>query len=231
MNDLKKPFPDNIIEKLKIEKDDLPEDFIATLYYLVYTSYKILPPEEHDTTTYNNTSSEIEIRNANIFMMCFKDNMTYGEIAATYGITTERVRQLIDKQIKKLSLHTRRNVLQLGLNKYLFLQKTNNEKQWEQKGYNRAYRNFQEAIKSMGIKVADVTDIDLTGIDIEEMNLSVRAYNCLKRAGVMTVGDIIQMGNKNLRCVRNLGKRCYAEIVDQLVKRYGESPMNWRDVL
>lgn len=231
MTDLKKSFPDNILERLGIEKRDIPEDFIATLYYLVYTSYKFLPPEEHDTTTYNNVSAEIEIRNANIFMMYFKDNMTYGEIAATYGITTERVRQLLDKQIKKLSLSTRRNVLQLGLNKYLYLQKINKEKEWEQRGYNKAYRTFQEAIQSIGVNVENVAEIDLTSIDIEEMNLSVRAYNCLKRAGVMTVSDIIQMGNANLRCVRNLGKRCYAEIVEQLVKRYGESPMNWRDIL
>lgn len=231
MSDYKKAFPDNVLERLDIEKDNMPEDFIATLYYLVYTSYKVLPTEENDTAMYNSASAEIEIRNANIFMMYFKEYMTYSEIAVAYGITTERVRQLIEKQIQKLSLHTRRNVLEVGLNKYLCLQKIYNEKKWEQSGYDRAYRNFQEAIRSMEVNADAAPTINLTDVYVEEMNLSARAYNCLKRAGVTTVDDIIQMGNVNLRYVRNLGKQCYAEIVDQLVKRYGESPMNWRDVL
>lgn len=51
---------------------------------------------------------------------------------------------------------------------------------------------------------------------IDVMNLSVRSYNCLRRAGKNTVGDIVRMSPTELYKVRNLGKRCYKEIIDRL---------------
>lgn len=47
---------------------------------------------------------------------------------------------------------------------------------------------------------------------IEYLELSVRPYNCLKRAGVRKVSDIIRMGKDNIRTVRNLGKHGFEEI-------------------
>ncbi len=58
----------------------------------------------------------------------------------------------------------------------------------------------------------------LTG-DITELNLSVRSYNCLRRAGCQTVGDILRIidGDENgLRKIRNLGTRSENEILESL---------------
>ena len=55
--------------------------------------------------------------------------------------------------------------------------------------------------------------------DITELNLGVRAYNCLKRAGCNTVGDILAMYNadeNNLKKIRNLGAKSEAEILSKL---------------
>ena len=41
---------------------------------------------------------------------------------------------------------------------------------------------------------------------IEELDLSVRSYNCLKRAGINTVGELIQRTEEDMMKVRNLGK-------------------------
>lgn len=50
-------------------------------------------------------------------------------------------------------------------------------------------------------------------LTLEELDLSVRTFNCLKRAGVNTVGDIISMTEEDLMCVRNLGKRSYDQVI------------------
>lgn len=54
--------------------------------------------------------------------------------------------------------------------------------------------------------------------ELSEMELSVRAYNCLKRAGFHTVGDLVNgiHGKQDLLKFRNLGKRSANEIMLQL---------------
>ena len=41
---------------------------------------------------------------------------------------------------------------------------------------------------------------------IEELDLSVRAYNCLKRAGINTVAELVQRNQEDMMKVRNLGR-------------------------
>lgn len=41
---------------------------------------------------------------------------------------------------------------------------------------------------------------------IEELDLSVRSYNCLKRAGINTVEELVQRNEEDMMKVRNLGK-------------------------
>lgn len=50
-------------------------------------------------------------------------------------------------------------------------------------------------------------------LTLEELDLSVRSFNCLKRAGVKTVGDIISMTEEDFIHIRNLGKRSHDEII------------------
>lgn len=54
------------------------------------------------------------------------------------------------------------------------------------------------------------------GLTIEELDLSVRAYNCLKRAGITTVGDIISKTEDEMMKVRNLGRKSLEEVVHKL---------------
>ena len=51
---------------------------------------------------------------------------------------------------------------------------------------------------------------------IEELDLSVRAYNCLKRAGINTVDQLRSMTEEELLSVRNLGRKCVNEIHEKL---------------
>lgn len=70
-----------------------------------------------------------------------------------------------------------------------------------------------------GKKISDNPDTE-----ISELNLSVRSFNCLKRAGYDTVGQIVEMlqeDENGLRRIRNLGSRSEAEILES-IERYKE---------
>lgn len=56
-------------------------------------------------------------------------------------------------------------------------------------------------------------------ISIDELGLSTRTYNCLKRSGINQVGQILEMDEKDLLAIRNLGRKSVEEIREALVSR------------
>jgi DNA-directed RNA polymerase subunit alpha len=57
-------------------------------------------------------------------------------------------------------------------------------------------------------------------IPIEELTLSVRSYNCLKRRGIQTINELTAMTKTEVEKIKNLGKKSLREIQKQLVE-YG----------
>ncbi len=53
---------------------------------------------------------------------------------------------------------------------------------------------------------------------IEDLTLSVRAYNCLKRSGLMTVGQVLEKSEDELLGLRNFGRKSYDELRDRLIE-------------
>ena len=51
---------------------------------------------------------------------------------------------------------------------------------------------------------------------IEDLDLSVRSYNCLKRAGIQTVEELTQKTEEEMMRIRNLGKKSLKEVKDKL---------------
>ena len=51
---------------------------------------------------------------------------------------------------------------------------------------------------------------------IEELDLSVRSFNCLKRAGIDTVEDLVSRSEDEMIKVRNLGKKSLEEVIQKL---------------
>ena len=51
---------------------------------------------------------------------------------------------------------------------------------------------------------------------IEDLVLSVRSYNCLKRANIHTVGELTQKTEEEMMKVRNLGRKSLKEVVSKL---------------
>lgn len=81
-----------------------------------------------------------------------------------------------------------------------------------------------EAMGKMNILVSTEEDNKTKILDmpIEEMELSVRSYNCLKRANINTVEDLIQKTREDMLKVRNLGLKSIDEVLEKL-NEYGLS--------
>ena len=63
----------------------------------------------------------------------------------------------------------------------------------------------------------DNTKEKVLEMTIEELDLSVRAFNCLKRAGINTVAELVQRNQEDMMKVRNLGKKSLEEVEQKLV--------------
>jgi DNA-directed RNA polymerase subunit alpha len=63
---------------------------------------------------------------------------------------------------------------------------------------------------------AETEDLDLANKPVEDMDLSVRSYNCLKKANIDTLGQLIQTKEADLMSVKNFGKKSIDEIKEKL---------------
>lgn len=51
---------------------------------------------------------------------------------------------------------------------------------------------------------------------IEDLDLSVRAYNCLRRAGIRTIEGLLELDAYRLSLIRNMSSRCIQEVLEKL---------------
>jgi len=58
-------------------------------------------------------------------------------------------------------------------------------------------------------------------IPIEELQLSVRAYNCLKRAQINSVSDLLDYTQEDLLEIKNFGQKSAEEVIEALQQRLG----------
>ncbi|HHT42953.1 MAG TPA: DNA-directed RNA polymerase subunit alpha [Firmicutes bacterium] len=84
----------------------------------------------------------------------------------------------------------------------------------------KLFTDLTESVGSVEIMVEkEEESIDrLMEMTVEELDLSVRSYNCLKRAGINTVDELIRKTEEDMMKVRNLGKKSLAEIKEKLAE-------------
>ncbi len=87
--------------------------------------------------------------------------------------------------------------------------------------------SLSDAIGSMDILVSREEDKQqkIREMNIDDMDLSVRSYNCLKRAGIQTVEDLTRKSEEDMLKVRNLGRKSLDEVISKL-ESYGLSLRN-----
>jgi DNA-directed RNA polymerase subunit alpha len=80
--------------------------------------------------------------------------------------------------------------------------------------------NLSETVSEAEIMVEkeEETKDKILEMNIEELDLSVRSYNCLKRAGINTVQELIKKTPEDMMKVRNLGKKSLAEVEGKLAE-------------
>ncbi len=80
--------------------------------------------------------------------------------------------------------------------------------------------NLSETVSEAEIMVEkeEETKDKILEMNIEELDLSVRSYNCLKRAGINTVQELIKKTPEDMMKVRNLGKKSLAEVEGKLTE-------------
>lgn len=74
--------------------------------------------------------------------------------------------------------------------------------------------------------------IDTCGyIEIENLDLSIRAYNCLKRAGINLIKDVLELDYENITRIRNMGTLSIREI-ERVINEFTRSNyINWSESL
>ncbi len=78
--------------------------------------------------------------------------------------------------------------------------------------------NLSEIADTTGIMNAKQEDSKLKKLEtsIDDLDFSVRAYNCLKRAGINTLGDLTEKTELEMMKIRNLGKKSLKEVIDKI---------------
>jgi len=147
-------------------------------------------------------------RDREIFFARYKDCRSCASIGRDYGITSNRVDQIVKKALRVMRHPTRIKCLR-DLSGH-------SERVKSLEATSREIENHRSAVDTNS--TVDTETIFSTLI--EELNLTVRSYNCLMRAGVGTLGDVAQKSMTELKGIRNLGRRSLEEIVS-VCKRYG----------
>lgn len=96
-----------------------------------------------------------------------------------------------------------------------------------------ALSEASELLANLFIPLKDLNDLEASQseyqdeanpesqIPIEELQLSVRAYNCLKRAQINTVADLLDYSQEDLLEIKNFGAKSAEEVIEALQKRLG----------
>lgn len=156
-------------------------------------------------------------REREVIRLRFQKKMTLEQCGKEHGITRERIRQIEAKAIRKLRHPSRVNMIkavpltevQAQHSEYLKL--------------SQAYELLSKAFEVCTAKRADpgvvVPMAELAvhlQTPIEELGLSVRSYNSLRRAGKDTLRDIVEMTETDLSKIRNLGRKSAMEVKEKI---------------
>lgn len=157
---------------------------------------------------------ELTDREQNVLKMRFMSGMTLEECAKAMNVGRERIRQVEAKALRKLRhpRHWKRWHLDTM------------EKAIEE-GKERSRLELENEILRSKLKSLEVPEKDFmnlpesaklpkpTDVDIGEMELSVRSYNCLKRAMINNISDLEGVTVDDLMRVRNLGRKSMEEVI------------------
>lgn len=179
MNNKIYDYPKNLICDVLNQGDAvLPDDAERAVSYVICTA--LMP------------------RESNALFFYYHEGYTFEQIGRErgFGVTRERVRQIIEKALKKLRKPVWSGYLIYG---------------YEVQEKRKAERETQERLREQAYQ-----QLPFTAKKLEDLDLSVRSFNSLRRAGCRTAGDVLSLGREALIDLRCLGKKSVAEIESKI---------------
>lgn len=149
----------------------------------------------------------------------YQERMTYKAIGEEFGCSGSRVQQILAKSLRKMRHPSRYRYITRGIQGYIgalvderIESMTDKFETLYQRNYERGYaEGYADAIAKEAAAHETPTPQDTP---LEDLNLSVRAYNCLFRANIKTLSAISKMTGNDLLAVRNMGRKCVQEVID-----------------
>lgn len=137
------------------------------------------------------------------------DSLFSPVVAVSYDVESTRVEQSIDHD--KLRIHVKTNAASTPREVISLAAKVMDD-------HLKLFINLIENMDSMDILINRDDDKQTKALymSIEELELSVRPLNCLKRAGIFTVEDLVKRTEEDMLKVRNLGRKSLDEVIKKL---------------
>ncbi|MBO5421280.1 MAG: hypothetical protein J6A67_04980 [Clostridia bacterium] len=197
---VKKEYPENLLSQVFVNglPTELPDDVALVLEYII-----------------QKTLTEREGR---VLDMRYKRYMTMAAIGEEYGLRAERIRQIEAKAVRKLRHPSRSRYILMGMEGYInYLRDTAVEER---------LREYKKEIISLEKKIAELTDTEyeeekneLENAPLAELDLSVRTFNILYRAGYSTVKELLDADAEKIVSLPNLGLKNFSDLIDVLSEK------------
>ena len=157
-------------------------------------------------------NEELSARESKCIHLRYEEEQSYDTIAKSFNVTRERIRQIVMRAIGKLR-HPK------WANKYLAVPRYEYNRVVQENVHLKLYLDrLEDETSSMSVEERSAI-LAFLDTPIEELNLSVRAYNCLvKRSDFSIYRDFQNYKIRNFLNIRNLGNKSLVEILDKLSK-------------
>ena len=158
--------------------------------------------------------STLTEREETVIKLRFKDKLTLEKAGKQTGTTRERIRQIEAKALSKMRHPDRqRMMLAVPLAEV-------DEVKTKYTALKEQYELLVKAVELISGKATTPESVEKIAeaavwmqTNIENLDFSVRTYNCLRRAGKDTLKDLVEMTEEELRGIRNLGRKSVDEVV------------------
>lgn len=154
----------------------------------------------------------------------YKEQKTLREIGEEIGVKQERSRQIETAALRKLRYPRNMRFITKGVDGYIKERCKVEYERGYQVGYNAGYQQGVDEA-SNGVSKAGIS-VTIVSLPIEALDLSVRSFNALRRAGYVTIGDLLKVNEKDIIHIKNLGTKQRQEVAVSLY-RYGISQTAW----
>lgn len=160
-----------------------------------------------------------------VIFMLYRDGMTLQEVGAKFERSGERIRQLKNKALRMLRNQHRTAFMLMGESgEEVYVSRMRAEELREKAENDYACRMMRKEIERLDRIIYAKNKIlkdEQERIPIEEwstlgINLSVRAFNALKKANVQTFGQLLAMTYGDLKRIRNMGQKTADEVAEEV---------------